>query len=250
MRSVYPDRSGRPVLSAGTFRTDYTSPLSQRWGGWYVTGTHGAQRHLGNATITGAGEPEELDVENGANVTDLGELLDITPYLTPHSDIVALMVLEHQVVMHNAITAANYSARITHRDARIMNEALQRDADYESESTRRRYDSAAQKVLEILLMVNDCRLTDPIVGTSNFAQEFQKRGPFDRQGRSLRQLDLQNRLFKYPCSYLIYTDSFDALPSAVRDRVLRRYARYSVATRRPTSTSTCPVKFARRFWRS
>ena len=112
--------------------------------------------------------------------------------------------------------------RITHRDARIMNEALQRDADYESESTRRRYDSAAQKVLEILLMVNDCRLTDPIVGTSNFAQEFQKRGPFDRQGRSLRQLDLQTRLFKYPCSYLIYTDSFDALPSAVRDRVLRR----------------------------
>ena len=76
-----------------------------------MTGTHGAQRHLGNATITGAGEPEELDVENGANVTDLGQLLDITPYLTPHSDIVALMVLEHQVVMHNAITAANYSAQ-------------------------------------------------------------------------------------------------------------------------------------------
>ena len=155
-------------------------------------------------------------------MTDLAALLDITPFLTPHSDIVALMVLEHQVVMHNAITAANYSARITHRDARIMNEALQRDADYESDSTQRRYDSAAEKVLDILLMVDDCRLTDPIAGTSNFAQEFQKRGPFDRQGRSLRELDLQTRLFKYPCSYLIYTDSFDALPSAVRDRVLRQ----------------------------
>ena len=224
VRSVYPDRGGRPVLSAGTFHTDYTSPLSERWGGWYVSGTHGKQRHMGNVTIKNRSEPEHLDVEAGANVTDLAqlELLDVTPYLTPHSDIVALLVLEHQVSMHNAITAANYSARITQRDSKIMNEALQRGADFESDSTRRRFDSAAEKVVERLLLCDEQALTDPIRGTSGFSQEFQQRGPFDAQERSLRALDLKTRLFKYPCSYLIYTDAFDGLPEPIRTRVWRR----------------------------
>ncbi len=224
VRSVYPDRSGRPVLSAGTYRTDYTSPLSERWGGWYVSGTHGKQRHMGNVTVTNRSEPEKLDVEAGANITDLDalKLLNVSPYLTPHSDIVALMVLEHQVAMHNVITAANYSARITLRDAKIMNDALQRDADHESDSTRRRFDSAARKVVDLLLLVGEYALTDPIVGTSGFAKDFQRRGPFDKQGRSLRALDLKKRLFQYPCSYLIYSDAFAALPKPVKHRVLRK----------------------------
>ena len=146
MRSVFPDRSGQPVLSAGTFRTDYTSPLRERWGGWYVTGTHGAQRHMGNALLTTGSEPQDLDVESGANVVDLAGRLNVAPYLSPHSDLVALMVLEHQVAMHNRLTAANYCARITARDAQIMNDALGRSADWESDSTRRRFDAAAERV--------------------------------------------------------------------------------------------------------
>ncbi len=222
VRSIYPDRTGQAVLSAGTFRTDFTSPLSERWGGWYVTGTHGRQRHMGNATVHDKNQPVQLDVEAGANVTDLKTLLDVTPYLTPHSDIVALMVLEHQTTVHNVITAANYSARVTQRDARIMNEALARDPHHESDSTQRRYATAAEKVLDALLLVGEHRLTDCIAGTSAYSQEFQQRGPFDRQGRALRTLDLKTRLFQYPCSYLIYSAAFDALPAAVRDRVLHR----------------------------
>lgn len=222
VRSVYPDRSGRPVLSAGTFRTDYRSPLVERWGGWYVSGTHGAQRHMGNVTVQDKNRPELLDVEAGANIIDLSQLVvQLEPYLTPHSDIVALTVLEHQVVMHNALAAANYSGRITARDARIMHEALGEDPDSESDSTRRRYTAAAEKVLDALLMVDDQRLTDAIAGTSGFADEFQRRGPFDSRGRSLRALDLKTRLFAFPCSYLIYSESFDTLPAPVRTRVLR-----------------------------
>ncbi len=244
VRSVFPDRSGQPVLSAGTFRTDFTSPLRERWGGWYVTGTHGAQRHMGNVTV-GAGhtsadqagqhgaDPIPLDVEAGANVIDLKPLLNISPYLTPHSDLVALMVLEHQTAAHNGITAANYSARMTRRDALIMNEALQRDAQYESESTQRRYAAAAEKMLDVLLLVNEAPLTEPVAGTSEFARHFQQLGPVDRQGRSLRALDLKTRLFRYPCSYLIYSGSFAALPPEVRDRVLQRL--WSVLTSADTS---------------
>lgn len=222
VRSVYPDRSGHPVLSAGTFRTDYTSPLRERWGGWYVTGTHGNQRHMGNAILKSGGEPEDLDVESGANVTDLRSRLNVSAYATPHSDIVALMVLEHQVAVHNRLTAANYSARITQRDATIMNDALGRDAAIESESTRRRLDSAAERVVDVLLLVGEEKLTAPVAGTSSFAAEFAQRGPSDSQGRSLRQLDLQTRLFRYPCSFLIYSDAFDHLPAPLLDRVWQR----------------------------
>ena len=76
--------------------------------------------------------------------------------------------------------------------------------------------------MEALLFVGEPPLTAPVAGTSTFAADFAQRGPTDSQGRSLRQLDLQTRLLRYPCSYLIYSESFDALPPAVRDRVLRR----------------------------
>jgi hypothetical protein len=65
-------------------------------------------------------------------------------------------------------------------------------------------------------------LQGPIKGTSGFAEEFTQLGRRDTQGRSLRDFDLQTRLFKYPCSYLIETPAFDALPPDVREYVLLR----------------------------
>jgi hypothetical protein len=103
-----------------------------------------------------------------------------------------------------------------------MNEALERDADFESESTKRRYDSAAKRVVDALLLVDEAPLRDAIRGTSQFAADFERRGAYDRRRRSLRQLDLTTRLFRYPCSYLIYSDAFDGLPEPVHERVLRR----------------------------
>src|SRR5215510_13614103 len=41
-------------------------------------------------------------------------------------------------------------------------------------------------------------------------------------GRSLRDLDLKRRLFKYPCSFLIYSETFDALPDAAKGAVYKR----------------------------
>jgi hypothetical protein len=61
-----------------------------------------------------------------------------------------------------------------------------------------------------------------VAGTSEFAKEFAARGPFDKQGRSLRQFDLTTRLFKYPCSYLVYSKAFAALPGDVKGHALRR----------------------------
>ncbi|MEJ7593352.1 MAG: hypothetical protein WKF77_17555 [Planctomycetaceae bacterium] len=222
VRSVFPDSGGQPVYRLGTHLTDDSSPFKERWGGWYVTGTHGQQRHMGNCMLSNEEVSEKLDVDSGANVTDLSSHFEIRPYLTPHSDIVALMVLEHQVTMHNILTAANHAGRITVRDSDIMNKALERPEDFESESTERRFSSAAESVVRGLLFCDEARLTDSVTGTSGFATEFAARGPLDSEGRSLRQFDLRTRMFRYPCSFLIYSDAFADLPPGVKTRLWRR----------------------------
>ncbi len=222
VRSVYPGRTGTPIFSAGSFVTGHESPLAERWGGWYVTGTHGRQRHMGNAVFKDVSDPDQIDREGGANVTDLKGRVDTWPYPSGHSDIVALMVLEHQTQMHNFIAAAGYHARIALHQEEEINKALGRPAGSVSASTARRINNPVEKLVRYLLFSGEARLTDPIAGTSGFAQQFAAHGPRDGRGRSLRDFDLQSRMFRYPCSYLIYSEAFDALPTAAKDQVYRR----------------------------
>ena len=220
VRSVFADYTGRPVLGSGTYTTDHTSPFDERWGGWYVTGKHGRMRHMGNSIFK---ESEgELDRESGANLETLEEVVSTAPYLSPHSDIVALMVLEHQTQMHNAIAAANYETRRALHQSYQMNELLDREPGHISESADRRINRSADRVLQYLLMCDEFALQDSITGTSGFAEDFQARGRSDSRGRSLRDLDLQRHLFRYPCSYLIHSPAFDGLPDEVRKRILHR----------------------------
>jgi hypothetical protein len=222
VRSVFPDEDGQPIFNAGTFTTTDESPFRERWGGWYVTGRHGRQVHMGNAVVTDPKEPEKLAGAAGANVTDLAARLDVSPYLSRHSDIVALMVLQHQTRMHNRITAANFQARLALDYAAAINKALDRPADELSESTLARIKGPAEELVKSLLFVDEAELTDSVEGTSAFAREFAARGPRDPRGRSLREFDLKTRLFRYPCSYLIYSRSFDALPAITKTQVYRR----------------------------
>ena len=222
VRSVFTDPTGQPLLSAGTFRTTQESPLNERWGGWYVTGTHGKQTHLGNGFLEDEEHPEKFDAAAGANLTSLSNRFDATGYLSGHSDIVALMVLEHQTQMHNLITKAGYLARVAMRDQVEMNKALGEPADRISDSTRSRLRSAAEPLVKHLLFAGETKLTDRIEGTSRFAQDFQSTGPKDERGRSLRDLDLTTRLFKHPCSYLIYSESFDRLPDLLKQQIYSR----------------------------
>jgi hypothetical protein len=222
VRSVFPNRDGLPLLQSGTHRTNHTSPLKERWGGWYVTGTHGKQRHMGNVFVEDKADPTKLDLEAGANVTDLSGKFDVSPYLVPHSDIVALMVLEHQVEMHNLFTHANYSTRTALRDQAVIDNMVEEPQEGLRPSTKARIKSAGEKLVEYLLYAEEEPLTEPINGTSGFAEEFAKRGPRDPQGRSLRDLDMTTRMFKYPCSYLIYSEAFDNLPDEMKKYVYGR----------------------------
>lgn len=221
VRSVYPDRTGVPLFHLGTFITDHRSPLKERWGGWYVTGTHGSQTHLGNVTYDKGSIPAD-DGLPGNNVTDLRRRLYTGAYLTPHSDIVALMVLEHQTRMQNLITRVGFETRMAIASQFAIDKELKRPSGELNEGTVRRIHNAADELAAYMLFSGETRLEGRIEGTSGFAAEFARQGPRDRKGRSLRQFELTRRMFQYPCSYLIYSEAFDGLPVEARDRVYRR----------------------------
>ncbi len=220
--SGFANPSGQLVSHEGWHLTTDQTPLSRRWGGWYVTGTHGDQLHMGNLVPRDAAEAVQLDLAAGANLRDLDNLIDTTPYLGKHSDIVALMVIEHQVHLQNLITRVNYETRTALFRETTRNRELGQDPDSRSAATLKSIESVAEPLVMALLLVDEAPLGGPIAGTSGFASEFVNHGPWDGQGRSLRHLDLTGRLFRYPLSYLIYSQAFDALPDLARKYIYRR----------------------------
>lgn len=232
VRSLFADAGGLPLLAAGSFRTDPNSPIEERWGGWYVSGQHGDQQHLGNLIVRDKTRPDHNVAEN-LNVADLSERFDTSAYLTPHSDIVALLLMEHQTAMHNKITQANFATRRALWDEKVLDEAFGDSTDTYRESTLRRIANSAEPVVEYLLFSGEAPLKAKYSGTSGFTESFVTKGPQDAQGRSLRQFDLEHRIFKYPCSYLIYSEAFTALPQMAKDVIYRRL--YEVLTGEDTS---------------
>ena len=222
VRSVYTNEDGYPLLKAGSFVSTDASPWRERWGGWYVTGTHGAARHMGNTIAHETDSDVVLDFESGANRATLDPRVEPAEYLTPHSDIVALLVLEHQTRMHNLFTEASFETRQALARQTAVNEALKRDPATPSETTQHIIQSIGNKLVDYMLFVGEAPLEAPVAGTSGFTTQFPKSGPRDAKGRSLRDFDLQTRLFQFPLSYLIYSPQFDGLPAEMKDYVYQR----------------------------
>jgi len=190
--------AGYPAVFAPSFRVTPSLPLRRRWGGWYVSGTHGVQRHMGNV-VSLEDDESIVNEEKGANVTDLRRFFDVGKYLGPDSDIVALMVMEAQMDVQNALERTASDLR---RGAEVS--------------------EACEPLVRALIGADDVALTAPIKGTSAFAARYGETAPKDAKGRSLSQLDLKTRLQKYACSPLIYSASFDALPPAAKAEVGRQ----------------------------
>lgn len=221
-RSVAADRRGELVLSRGTKTVNHTTPFEDRWGGWYVTGTSGNQTHQGNQVVGGWPWADKENPPLSENITDLKPYFTAANYLTPHSDLVALMVIEHQGEMKNRLTRANFLTRQALHEQVELNKAFGEAPNTRRESITRRIRAACEPVVKYLLFCDEARLTAPIAGTSAFSSEFAARGPFDSQQRSLRQFDLKTRMFRYPLSYIIYSKQFDGLPVEAKDQIYRR----------------------------
>jgi hypothetical protein len=239
VHSVFPSRDGIPLREAEDYATDDRTPFEQRWGGWYVTGITGSMRHMGNAVVINPADSEPVLGDQTLNLESLHGKFDTDAYLSPFSDIVALMVFEHQMHVMNLFTRVGWEVRF----------ALYEDQTSEAPENRLGVTDAllretAREVVDYMLFVDEKPLTAEIRGTSGFSQAFSAQGPIDSEGRSLRQLDLKRRLMRYPCSYMIYSPAFDGLPDEARDAIYARlwlvlsgreraakYARLSLADR-------------------
>jgi len=235
LRSIFPSATGTQVMKTTSFVTGQDSPIKDRWGGWYVTGTSGRQQHMGNVIVQDRDHPESIDRAAGTNITHLAGRFDQSIYLTNQSDIVAHLVLAHQTQMHNLITETNYTTRIALYDTQRQHTAGASSPSPSalSEEARKQFEEPAEALVEYMLFANEVPLTDRIRGTSGFTQQFAGLGPRDARGRSLRDFDLRTRIFKYPCSYLIYSESFDALPEPAKQYVYHRL--FQVLTEQDTS---------------
>ncbi|MBL6763516.1 MAG: hypothetical protein ISQ14_01060 [Verrucomicrobiae bacterium] len=214
VRSVYPESDGNVLWQGGSHVTRQDSPIEQRWGGWYVTGQHGAARHLGNEFATWDGTAAVLDTEAGANATDLGGRFDTSKHLRPDSDIVALMVLEHQCEMHSRLSRAKLRILKWQAHQEDFYKRIGEPAPSEPTGTLLTVlNGERDRILEYLLFRDEIQLPDGgIRGAGRFEAAFLANRKPDTLDRSLKDFDLQTRLFRYRCSYMIYSEAFDLLP--------------------------------------
>lgn len=223
VRSVFPNEGGEPLLRHGTAVVDDQTPFGERWGGWYVTGYRGAAPHRGNALAREQGDRLVFEPES-RRPDELSAFFDTSAYLAPTSDVVALLVLEHQTAMQNTLTRAAFAAR------RMIDyqRGLQRHFK-ETETDEPVYDSvksvlasAAQDVVDRLLFREEAKLPEGVAGSAAFRAAFAEGAVRAADGSALRDFSLDERIFALRCSYLIYSETFAALPAALKAKIFAR----------------------------
>ncbi|MCP5411420.1 MAG: hypothetical protein H6924_04690 [Alphaproteobacteria bacterium] len=192
------------------YLTDDRTPFEARYGGWYVTGKTGAMQHRGNVTFDPVRSWEVPP--GGLNIASLADRIDIKNYLEPGSDVVSLLTLEHQAGFVNLVTRIN--AQYASFDKGIASARVP--------ATAVDIDESIESLVSYMTFVDEVPLPSPVQGTSSFAETFSRLMPADSQGRNLRQFDLRTRLFRYPLSYMVYSQAFDNLEPRAKGRVLRR----------------------------
>lgn len=216
VRSVVPDENSHAILSAGTSLVTDETDIRERWGGWYVSGSSGSP-HLGNRWTTKEEVERSGFPPRSSDLEDLSSLLRTEKYLQASSDVVALMVLEHQCRLHNLLT----KAKLTYQRACYFEASYGgNQAQAEKGMAWKTAENSARDLVKALLFENEARLGgDGIESKGRFAQVFESRGETSARGRSLRDLRLYERLFKYRCSYMIHSSAFRGLPELVKSRV-------------------------------
>lgn len=205
--SVIPGPTGAPLRDESAIITDPSTPFWERWGGWYVTAARGEPKTRANAVAASPNAPDALVREIPANVRDLRALFDPRPYPVPTSDVVALLVLEHQTQVTNLLT-------------RVAWRAAMATAPGGRPAPGPTLADDIRDLVDLMLFAGEAPLASQVEGVSTFAAAFAARGPRDRAGRSLRDFDLETRIFRYPLSYLVYSAQFGALPADLREHVL------------------------------
>ncbi|MBW8865730.1 MAG: hypothetical protein JF610_00095 [Acidobacteria bacterium] len=186
----------------------HQTPHPDRWGGWFVTSEalvpYSQRAHAGNITFSNGGV-----TSNQVFMEWLSSEPETRGYLSPASDIVALLLFDHQAHAINLLTRLNWESRVVAAGgpAGTADGSL---APLETE------------LADYLLFDGEAPPSVALETRPGFAQHFAAAFPKDRRGRSLADLDLAKRIARYPCSYMVYSPAFDALRPGVREAVYQR----------------------------
>jgi len=223
-RTVFPDRHGEPLSGSGGSNIAPSTPLAERWGGWYVTGGAPGLSHRGNLRGDTIAAFEGPDAQPTRNLAALTDVVDTRRYLLRTSDVVPLLVHDHQVHMHNVLSTALQETRIALHRWPAMLEILGLPADAPLQgSCLAVFENQAEKIVDALVFRDEAAWPAGGVGGDGvFAAAYARGRRTDPAGRSLRDLELRTRLFRHRCSPLIYSESFTALPKDLRDLTLLR----------------------------
>jgi hypothetical protein len=228
IRSVNPTAAGALAPRSAYIVTDQKTPWKDRWGGWFVTGSL-APATIGNTAFSAPPRAADPSAPAPALVASpLPAAFDKAQYLAPTSDQVALLVLGHQTQMHNLITLTNYQTRLALYDLAKTNGGGTPPSSLDDlpEAARKQITTPAEQLLRYLLFAGETPLggldAKKTLAASPYAREFAAQGLRDSKNRSLRDFDLHDRIFRYPCSYLIYSSAFDAIPEPAKGYVYHR----------------------------
>lgn len=216
-RSHYTSETGRRLRGVPSHeRTSHKVPFKERWGGYFVTGAPAGLEHMGNSFAIGSGRTVAINVTAHAVKENLEEFFDPTKLLRTDSDILPLMLFDHQIEGHALLVEARYRERITQYRAE-QNEG--KAPAWTLEETKEFFD----KFVRYLLFADEVSLAGtPVAGSPDFKQDFLAKKRTDAEGHSLRDFDLESRLFRNRLSYLIYSDSFEGAPQSMKNRVYDR----------------------------
>ncbi|MGH7957243.1 MAG: hypothetical protein ACREH8_09540, partial [Opitutaceae bacterium] len=209
-RSLIATEQGEPLRRHGSELITEQTSFERRWGGWYVTGYEGKLNHRGNAF--GRERDGQFDFSpSEKRPADLSAFFDTSRYLAATSDVVALLVFEHQMAVQNSLLRAAQSVRqalgASPNDATKLETVLS---------------SGAEDVLDHLLFRGAASLPDGVKGSEAFVRAFLADAQRSKQGHALKDLSLRDRLFTNRCSFVIYSELFAALPDLLKHRILDR----------------------------
>jgi hypothetical protein len=209
VRSHTVGNDGNLVPQGDLHNVNHRTPHTDRWGGWFVTSEDAAPPyaqlgHRGNITFFGRG-----NTSNQVFVDWLNSSPETLGYLSPSSDIVALLVFDHQMHAINLLTRLNWESRVV-------------SSDVQAGASGGMVAGLVAELADYLLFEGEATPSAPLAPSRGFAQRLESRTPKDRRGRSCGQLDAVNRLLRYPCSFMVYSEAFDGLSPAVKQAVYRR----------------------------
>lgn len=198
LQSVIPAMTGGGERAFRREQIGHGVPLDLRFGGWHVTGAGpGFPKNWGNMII------ERRDGVAHELANPPGALFDLKRFPVPTSDVLAHLLQEHQAGFVDCALQAAYAAR--------------------EAAGSRGLEELARPVVRYLLFADEAALTPGSVpGDAAFRADFLARRKAAKDGKSLRDLDLSTRLFRYRCSYMIYSPAFTGLPGPLKQEVFRQ----------------------------